>query len=116
MEHPDTDLAYLERFCKGDRARMEKYVMMYLQGAPALYARLTEMLEARDAEGLAVVAHSLRPQVHFMGAQHLLDRLTNLENLARTEGAGACSDLVKEVIGLNGNVMAELKARPGHGA
>jgi len=110
----NTELDYLERFCKGDRTRMERYIAMYLQGAPDLFAKLSAALEANDSEALAVSAHSLRPQVNYMGAQRLFDLLTALEHRARTEGAAACTGMVHEVLELNGKVMAELRARPGH--
>ncbi|MEO8591042.1 MAG: Hpt domain-containing protein [Flavobacteriales bacterium] len=114
MESTHTDLAYLERFCKGDRSRMEKYVQLYLQGAPALFANLDRALRAGDGEGLAVAAHSLRPQVNYMGAQRLFDLLTALETCARVEGASACADQVRECTALNGKVMAELRGQFGH--
>lgn len=115
MEAPLTDLAYLERFCKGDRSRMEKYVRMYLAGAPELFAKMDAALAAQDGESLAVAAHSARPQVNYMGAQKLFDLLTTLEQLARAEGAAACRALVKEAVDLNEKVMAELREQPGHG-
>ena len=114
MEPALTDLEYLERFCKDDRTRMERYISMYLQGAPDLFAKLTEALAANDGDALAISAHSLRPQVNYMGAQRLFDMLTALEHRARAEGAAACTGMVHEVLELNGNVMAELLARPGH--
>lgn len=114
MDAPLTDLGYLERFCKGDQARMEKYIAMYLQGAPGLFAKLSQALAASDAEALAVSAHSLRPQVNYMGAQRLFELLTGLEHRARSEGVAACTGAVSEVLALNEKVMAELLGRPGH--
>ncbi len=113
MEGPHIDLTYLERFCKGDRSRMEKYMQMYLQGAPDLFAKLSSLFEAGDAEGLAVAAHSLRPQVNYMGAQGLFDLLTSIEQVARTEGAAACADAVKEALALNDLVLSELRGQLG---
>ena len=116
MDAPLTDLAYLERFCKGDHSRVDKYVAMYLQGAPDLFAKLSAALAAGDAEALAISAHSLRPQVNYMGAQRLFDLLTSLEQRARSEGAAACTGPVSDALALNEKVMAELRARPGHPA
>lgn len=114
MEGSHIDMAYLERFCKGDRSRMEKYIQMYLQGAPGLFAKLTAFLSAGDSEGLAVAAHSLRPQVNYMGAQRIFDLLTVIEEKARTNGAAACAVQVNEVLALNEMVMTELRAQLGH--
>ncbi len=113
MPHPAIDLAYLERFCKGDRTRMGKYIGMYLQAAPGLFQSLQERMEHGDGEGLAVAAHSLRPQVNYMGAQVLFDLLTAIEFRARGDGAMACAAEVREALALNENVMAELREQLG---
>jgi HPt (histidine-containing phosphotransfer) domain-containing protein len=109
MEGPFADLAYLERFCKGDRARMEKYVRMYLDASPGLFAQLVEKAVSGDAEGLAVAAHSLRPQVNYMGAQMLFDLLTAIEVKAREAGTAACAEMVAQLPALNERVMAALR-------
>lgn len=102
------DLAYLERFCKGDRSRMERYVDMYLRGAPALYEDLKVGLANADGDGLARAAHSLRPQVNYMGATALLDRLKELEEMARSSGPAGCAKALNECLAMNERLMAEL--------
>ncbi|HRO40984.1 MAG TPA: hypothetical protein PLV70_03615 [Flavobacteriales bacterium] len=109
MEATHTDLGFLEQFCKGDRTRMEKYIGIYLNGAPAGFALMEERMHAGDSEGLAVAAHSLRPQVNYMGAQRLFNLLTEIEALARDKGASACGAQVKEAVELNRLVLEELK-------
>ncbi|HMQ76514.1 MAG TPA: Hpt domain-containing protein [Flavobacteriales bacterium] len=104
------DLGYLTRFCKGDRVRMERYIRMYLDSAPGSFDGLVEQANAGDAEALAAAAHSLRPQVNYMGAQALLDALTGIEQRAREQGATACSEQVAHLMELNRAVMAELRA------
>lgn len=111
MEPAHIDLAYLERFCKGDQARMAKYARMYLDGAPALFAQLEERMNAGDAEGLAIAAHTLRPQVNYMGAQALFSLLTAIEEAARTHGAMACAAQVQEARACHEQVMAALRER-----
>jgi len=110
MDRPTIDLDYLSRFCKEDRSRVERYVSMYVQGSPALFADLTAKLEAGDSEGLAVAAHSLRPQVNYMGAQQVFDLLTGIEADARAKGTAACAEAVRECLRLNEIVLRELQA------
>jgi len=109
MEGTHTDLGFLEQFCKGDRTRMEKYIGIYLHGAPAGFALMEERMHAGDGDGLAVAAHSMRPQANYMGAQHLFDLLTEIEALARNKGTTACTAQVKEAVELNRLVLEELK-------
>ena len=61
MDAPLSDLAYLERFCKGDRARMEKYIRIYLAGAPELFAKMDAALAAQ-------------PQLHYLWLARLLPK------------------------------------------
>lgn len=105
-----TDLDFLERFCKGDRDRMEKYVRIYLDGAPALFAKLRERLAANDSEGLALAAHSLKPQVNYMGSQGLFDLLAAIEVQAQNSGATNCAQFVEEAFTAQVGVVAELQA------
>ena len=109
MDVPLTDLGYLERFCKGDRSRMEKYIRMYLEASPGLFADLALKAAAGDADGLAIAAHSLRPQVNYMGAHHLFETLTAIEQKARGEGTAACAELIARLPGMNERVVEELR-------
>lgn len=104
------DLSYLERFCKGDGSRMHAYLRMYLDGAPDLFRRMEERVAADDGEGLAQVAHSLRPQVHFMGARALFELLTTLEDRARSEGAAACRALLNDASRIGEELSIEVRA------
>jgi len=104
------DLSYLNDFCKGDRARMVRYIRLYLETSPGVFAQLKEQIDAGDAETLATVAHSLRPQATYMGARPILDLLTAIEQTARAEGAAACADLVQRLVPLCEKVNDELRA------
>ncbi len=114
MDSPLTDLGYLERFCKGDRSRMEKYIRMYIDASPRLFADLGAKAAAGDANGLAIAAHSLRPQVNYMGAHHLFETLTTIEQKARAEGTAACAVLIDRLPGMNERVLDELRTALGH--
>lgn len=109
MPPPVIDLTFLGSFCKGDQARKRQYIRLYVEGSPALFAALADRLQAGDGEGLALAAHSLRPQVHYMGAQALLELLTALEERARAEGAAACAASVAEALRCNEQVLTALR-------
>jgi HPt (histidine-containing phosphotransfer) domain-containing protein len=108
MDVPSIDLDYLERFCKGDKGRMERYIRMYLEASPTLFEQLMDKATQSDAEGLAIAAHSLRPQVNYMGAHRLFDLLTEIESNARQQGTAICGPLVVRSLEMNALVMAEL--------
>lgn len=104
------DLAYLDRFCKGDRTRMERYVEMYLKGSSTLYEDLKSKVAAADGEGAARAAHSLRPQVNYMGATPLVERLAELENMARTGNMTTCITALDDCLSMNARLVFELEA------
>lgn len=110
MDGKHIDLDYLHRFCKGDRSRMEWYIRLYLECSPELFGALAAKAGSGDAEGLAVAAHDLRPQVNYVGAQELFDLLTRIEDQAREQGTEACKDQVARIADLNARVLAELEA------
>lgn len=104
------NLTRLTTFCKGDRARMVRYIQAYLEAQPDGLVQLQERLAVRDAEGLALVAHSLRPQTAFMGADSLLGQLAAVEELARTTGPEACAAHLAAIGVLQAEVISELHA------
>ncbi len=109
------DLSYLERLFKGDRSRIATWVGIYLEEFPAHLDRLEECLRRNDAPGLAAVAHELRPQAHYLGAQRLLDILRAIGELARTTGAASCATAVEELRAVSASIEAELRSLASHG-
>ena len=107
------DLAYLERLYKGDRSRMEHWVRIYLEDAPALFNQLENCVQRDDAQGLSATAHDLRPLAHYLGAQRMLDLLVRVGQEARASGAAACAASVAEVVAQGAAIVAELKAAFG---
>ncbi|MBP8823069.1 MAG: hypothetical protein KBH07_05460 [Flavobacteriales bacterium] len=107
---PTIDLTRLTAFCTGDRTRMERYIRAYMDAQPDGMAQLKEMLANGDARGVAVVAHSLRPQSTFMGAEVVLEVLTTIEQHARSDDLAACAAPIATLEVLQMAVTAELRA------
>lgn len=107
------DLSFLQNFTKGDNAKMKKYISMFLDIAPKSIADMEMMNKEGRYDELKVVAHSLKPQVSYMGIKHLETSIkeielfagskTNTEQLAekidffKSECAKACNELALEV-------------------
>jgi len=102
------DLAYMERLCKGDPARMAEYIALYLQEAPGLFGALEAMAGSGDGKGLAEAAHALHPHVHYMGDAPLCALLQRVQARACTEGAGACAQDVEACLVLHLKLMQAL--------
>lgn len=92
------DLSYLERLCKGDRARMVAFVEQYLADGPRLFRTLAEASAKGDAKTLAHTAHDLRPHVHYVGAPELLHMLVAIDQEARQDPPVIRTDLVNALL------------------
>ena len=107
---PHIDLSFLDRFCQGDRLRMAKYIALYLAEAPAIFAELQQAARDQDVEQVAATAHNLRPMMHQMGAQRLMDLLTSVEERANEEEATAIALLVQDAMRMSAEVETALRA------
>ncbi len=105
------DLSYLARLYKGDRARMDQWIHMYLEEAPTYFGKLASALENNNAQGIALAAHELRPLAHYLGVPRLLELLVAIEDCARTEGVPSSRALVQELLSLGQAVELELRAK-----
>ena len=66
-EQKITDMTFLNSFSGGDTVRMKKYVGMFLQIAPSQLEKIKSCMNAADWDGVRANAHSLKPQITYMG-------------------------------------------------
>jgi HPt (histidine-containing phosphotransfer) domain-containing protein len=62
-----TDMTFLTTFAGGDTGRMKKYVGMFLQIAPSQLEKIKSCMNSADWDGVRANAHSLKPQISYMG-------------------------------------------------
>lgn len=79
MSEKVSDLGYLTTFSNGDKARMGKYINMFLNHAPGQIEDMKRHLENENWEQLKIVAHSLKPQMTYMGIQSLVNVIRDIE-------------------------------------
>lgn len=104
-----TDLSYLDRLYKGDRSRIAQWVAIYLEEIPDHLQRLAECVQRDDREALSAIIHDLRPQMHWLGAQHMLDLLMRMDKEVKTPGAAFCAPHVQELLAESKRVASELR-------
>ena len=110
MDPGHIDLSYLERLFKGDRARINGWIQIYLEEAPTLFRQLRDAQTTGDVEHLARVAHDLRPQAHYLGSPRMLELLIRVAQDARTLGNLACVPHLDELHTIADRVAMELNA------
>ena len=73
------DLTFLNSFTGGNQEKNSKYIKMFLQNAPALLNSIEENLAKEDWALLKTSAHSLKPQISYMGIKSAEELIKNIE-------------------------------------
>ena len=87
-----TNMRYLEKFCDGDKKRMQKYIQMFLDSAPVLISRIEAALDTGDHEEIARQMHGYKTKFLMMGMNETKDLAAEIEIRSRE---GILSDQLK---------------------
>ncbi len=94
-----TDRNFLKQFTGGNPEKMQKYINMFLENATKLLASMDQALAAKDYGAIKIAAHSLKPQLSYMGVKEEVSHIFMIEQSA---GQSAHYDSLKEeIISLN---------------
>ena len=105
-----TDRHFLENFTKGNTEKMQKYIGMFLENAPRLLRNIDEALAGRDLPSLKIAAHSLKPQLSYMGVKEEISNIFLIEQTAGEPGhADRLPELVANLRQVCDKAFAELK-------
>jgi signal transduction histidine kinase/CheY-like chemotaxis protein len=102
-EIPDhvTDMKFLQQFTGGNPEKLNKYVGMFLENAPRLLQTIETALASKDYPALKIAAHSLKPQLSYMGVKEEVSRIFLIEQTAsegvNTEGLPLLIENLKRV-------------------
>jgi len=104
------DLTFLDDFTKGITDKMVYFINMYLKTAPNLFNELLNFSIEKNWEGVYSKAHTLKPQVQYVGIVGLKDLLVNIEQIAKEGGdKDSLTELVFEAVKLNNEGISELE-------
>jgi HPt (histidine-containing phosphotransfer) domain-containing protein len=107
------DLSFLKAFTKGDPKKMQRYIKLYLQVAPDTFAKMQQSVRDQDWEQLRIYAHSLKPQVEYMGVLELKAVLVTIENNVKSKKYDTLPGLFEEAQRLYRASETALKAFKG---
>ncbi len=81
---PDTvtDMAFLQQFTNGNKEKQQKYIGMFLENAPRLLAGIDRALASGDYPAIKIAAHSLKPQLSYMGVKEDVSKIFMIEQTA----------------------------------
>jgi len=77
-----TDMSFLSNFTGGDKEKIAKYIGMFLNAAPDHIEKMKSNIESQNYEDVKIAAHSLKPQLGYMGIKSLEETIIAIENYA----------------------------------
>jgi signal transduction histidine kinase/CheY-like chemotaxis protein/HPt (histidine-containing phosphotransfer) domain-containing protein len=81
-----TDMQFLRQFTGGNTEKMQKYIGMFLENGPRLLASIEESLSKKDLPTLKIAAHSMKPQLSYMGVKEDISHVFLIEQTAGEAG------------------------------
>ena len=77
-----TDMQFLKQFTSGNAEKMSKYIGMFLVNGPRLLTNIDQSLATKDYPSLKIAAHSLKPQLSYMGVKEDVSHIFLIEQTA----------------------------------
>jgi len=77
-----TDMQFLLQFTGGKPDKKNKYIQMFLENAPKLLSNIKNGLADKNYEAVKVAAHSMKPQLSYMGIKEELSHIFLIEKSA----------------------------------
>lgn len=103
------NLAAIEEVSGGDQDLTIDIISMFLQGAPELLSEIQVNLNNENHEGIASVAHKLKPMFAYVGVMTVKEDLEKIEIQSRQEEPlEILSASIKEVNEKMADIIAEL--------
>jgi hypothetical protein len=105
-----TSLDFLFDFTKGDKEKIKRYITMYLSTTPQVIDEMEKFLTEINLENVRLKAHSIKPQVQYMGIAGLSALLLEIESVVAQKGdINQLAILVSSAKTMNEKAMLELK-------
>lgn len=81
-----TDMQFLKQFAGGNDEKVKKYISMFLDNGPKLLQSIETALAAKDFGALKIAAHSMKPQLSYMGVKEEVSNVFLIEQTASEAG------------------------------
>ena len=90
-----TDMNFLKTFTSGNPEKQKKYVGMFLENAPKLLDSIDKAMVVKDYPAIKIAAHSLKPQLSYMGIKEDVSKIFLIEQSA---GEAAHFDTLPDLV------------------
>lgn len=107
------DLTFLRGFTKNDPERMKKYINMFLQHAPVMVQNIEKAYMEKNWNAVKSSAHSLKPQITYMGIKSAEDLIRNIENNGAASIEEGTNEMIAQLKSILDTAYPELKNEIG---
>lgn len=76
------NLDFLKNFTGGNPEKMARYIGLFLQAYPVQMEKMKKALMENDFDSLRATAHSLKPQITYMGIKRGDEMIKTIEHRA----------------------------------
>ena len=90
-----TDMRFLKQFTGGNSEKQQKYIGMFLENAPKLLDNIDKGMAAKDYQTVKIAAHSLKPQLSYMGVK---EEISNIFLIEQAAGEAAHYDSLPKMV------------------
>ena len=90
-----TDMHFLQQLTSNNPEKQKKYIGMFLENAPKLLDSIDKALAIKDYHTIKIAAHSLKPQLSYMGVKEEISKIFLIEQSA---GEAAHFDTLPQLI------------------
>ncbi|HEY1031117.1 MAG TPA: tetratricopeptide repeat protein [Flavipsychrobacter sp.] len=77
-----TDMQFLMQFTNNNEEKMKKYIGMFLENGPRLLSNIQQGLADKDYPAVKIAAHSMKPQLSYMGVKEDVSHIFLIEQTA----------------------------------
>ncbi|NCX95684.1 MAG: response regulator [Chitinophagia bacterium] len=97
IQRPVTDKNFLVKLTGGNPEKMQKYIRMFLENAPKLLNSIDTALANKDYKAVKIAAHSLKPQLSYMGVK---EEISNIFLIEQSAGEAAHHEVLPEKVAI----------------
>ncbi|RQO31716.1 hypothetical protein DBR32_07155 [Taibaiella sp. KBW10] len=105
-----TDMQFLKQFTGGNVEKRNKYISMFLDNCPKLINQINQALDHKDYPVMKIAAHSLKPQMSYMGIKEEVSNIYLIEHAAAEAQQEVLPTLIKHLNKVCTLAFTELQA------
>lgn len=103
------DLEELARLARGDKDKMQKYLLQFTELIPDRLENLHGALQAEDRTMIRKILHNMRPQLEFFGVPNVSPPIRRLALEYQTIPMPELKQMVNEIIPILEKALGEVR-------